>query len=128
MNSEQRTAVRMALKGLGFERTTYTDDIDASGAYNETWEHQGTNPAEVADIIKIEWAPRGPKTLIEVLAEMDEQRCPYVSNDPMWIGSAYAKRADGLRCGENRGHANGHVLYSSEGDRVLPNAGWTLPA
>ena len=128
MNTEERTALRMALKGLGFERTGYTDDLDASGAYNETWERPNADPSEVADTIRIEWGKRGPRPLIEVLADMDSQRCPYVSNDPMWTGSAYGKREDGLRCGLNAGHVNQHMLYSSDGERVLPNAGWTLPS
>ena len=120
MNTEQRTAVRMALKGLGFERTGYTDDIDASGAYNETWEHQG-DPHDVADTIRIEWAPRDPRPLVEVL------RCPYVSSDPYWMNTTAAHRGDGLRCGLEEGHVNQHVLYSADGERILPNAGWTLP-
>ena len=123
MNLTERKALVADLERHGFRTVRCTGDMDGDGVYNETFERPNGDPSEIADRITIEWGKREVARGLD----LDAQRCPYVSNDPYWTDSAYGKREDGLRCGRDAGHPNEHQLWSSDGERLLPNAGWTLP-
>lgn len=117
MEDIERKRLRFALAGFGFTRTRYTDDIDASGVYNETWERPNADPAEVADTLTIEWGKRGPVPLIEVLADLADGRCPYLCTDELVTRGG--TREDGWRCGQARDHGGSHILYDAEGERII---------
>lgn len=52
-------------------------------------------------------------------------RCDAFCTDDLFLPN-YA-REDGWRCGKEKGHVNGHALYSMDGERRLPVAGWYVP-
>lgn len=55
-----------------------------------------------------------------------DDRCPYVCTDKWTVDPR--TREDGWRCGETAGHANGHMLYTSDGEEVMYQGGaWKQP-
>lgn len=99
-----------------FDRAYFRADSpdDMRRAVEETREHLAAVLAE----LPAELHP-------EPLAAPSDSRCNARATDP--ITTRYS-RGDDWSCGRDIGHSGEHVLYSTDGERVLYAGSWRMPA